>query len=490
MRKVLINILIFQLACLSQVSFGQQVVPDTSLLPAILDSTFYYVYFYPEDSVSCIEERHFEYDAIGNLIREEIYDPEPLLHLHIYWHGINNYTYDAGRKVIRKVFKEYPQQVFGADSALFIYDPSGNLIEEIHYALDHNGWIADRHVVNTYGPGNKIKQSILYKWDKGAGDWIGETRLDCSYNSEGNMMDSILYFQDTIYNIWVARRQYRYLYDDYGNVIDESVFTRNEELNDLEGNWRYVNVYNIANYLIEQFCYDWDRGLNDWQIFARDTIIYDDRDNPLDLIHYRWDPKVSEWIENIRHVKKFNSNDLVTEFIIYDWDTDQHDWRGQDRIVNIYNEDGKQTEEKNYFWVAVLDEWVEIGRKINLYDSRGNLTERSDYFWNSDVNEWFISSRFSAYWSEIDTIIDRIPPLSTTPDHVRIYPNPADKHLTIQTDFQGQLSIQIISADGRLFCDSKMNGPSIEIDMSSFKKGIYFITVRSVGFSWTGTIIK
>jgi len=74
--------------------------------------------------------------------------------------------------------------------------------------------------------------------------------------------------------------------------------------------------------------------------------------------------------------------------------------------------------------------------------------------------------------------------------NLRIYPNPADHFLTIQTEIQEPLTVKITSIDGRILYESMMNGPFMELDMSPIKRGIYFITVRSDEFSRTEKIMK
>ena len=71
-----------------------------------------------------------------------------------------------------------------------------------------------------------------------------------------------------------------------------------------------------------------------------------------------------------------------------------------------------------------------------------------------------------------------------------IYPNPTNDRLTIETDNHGLHTIEITSLNGQLLYSSKTEGFTHQIDLSSFQKGIYFITVQSRGFVRTEKIIK
>jgi hypothetical protein len=71
-----------------------------------------------------------------------------------------------------------------------------------------------------------------------------------------------------------------------------------------------------------------------------------------------------------------------------------------------------------------------------------------------------------------------------------IFPNPANDLLTIETGITGQHFIEITSPKGQLLYNLKMEDPTHQIDISSFEKGLYFITKRSRDYVRTEKIIK
>lgn len=73
---------------------------------------------------------------------------------------------------------------------------------------------------------------------------------------------------------------------------------------------------------------------------------------------------------------------------------------------------------------------------------------------------------------------------------VAIYPNPINTLLIIETDMPGLYHIHITSLNGRLLVSEKMEGTTHQIDLSSFRKGVYFITIKSKDFVTTRKIIK
>ncbi len=79
---------------------------------------------------------------------------------------------------------------------------------------------------------------------------------------------------------------------------------------------------------------------------------------------------------------------------------------------------------------------------------------------------------------------------SRSQEFLNVYPNPTNNLLTIEADRTGYHSIEITSLNGQLIFSTEMEGTSHQIDLSSFQKGVYFITVRSKDIVTTRKIIK
>ena len=71
-----------------------------------------------------------------------------------------------------------------------------------------------------------------------------------------------------------------------------------------------------------------------------------------------------------------------------------------------------------------------------------------------------------------------------------IYPSPTNDFFTIDSKYFGQHSIVITSLNGQLVYSSIMEGTTMQIDISRYRKGVYFIMVRSKEFIRTEKIIK
>jgi hypothetical protein len=75
-------------------------------------------------------------------------------------------------------------------------------------------------------------------------------------------------------------------------------------------------------------------------------------------------------------------------------------------------------------------------------------------------------------------------------EQFRLFPNPVQNQLIIETSGNNSWSVEITSLNGQLLYTDRMEGPTHQIDLSSFEKGLYFITIRSRDYVITEKIIK
>ena len=75
-------------------------------------------------------------------------------------------------------------------------------------------------------------------------------------------------------------------------------------------------------------------------------------------------------------------------------------------------------------------------------------------------------------------------------ESLKIYPNPTNNLLTIESEYPDHYSIEITSLNGQQLFTGEMEGTSHQFDLSHLQKGVYFITIRSTDFINTRKIIK
>jgi hypothetical protein len=77
-----------------------------------------------------------------------------------------------------------------------------------------------------------------------------------------------------------------------------------------------------------------------------------------------------------------------------------------------------------------------------------------------------------------------------TPIIHSLFPNPTTHSITILTKSPERKELIINTMNGQLIYSTKMKGTTLQIDLSPFQKGVYFITIRSEDFVTTRKVIK
>jgi len=147
--------------------------------------------------------------------------------------------------------------------------------------------------------------------------------------------------------------------------------------------------------------------------------------------------------------------------------------------------------EETYFKEA----WYSFDNEVNTtsIDKSGNTTielENGEYqltLYAVDNSE--NESNGSVHFS-VNTKSTGIALHNAQDDEIIIYPNPAFDLVTIQCNSPGKYSVEITSMNGQVLYDETSDRPVYQINVSSFQKGIYYITVRSQDFITTEKIIK
>ena len=71
-----------------------------------------------------------------------------------------------------------------------------------------------------------------------------------------------------------------------------------------------------------------------------------------------------------------------------------------------------------------------------------------------------------------------------------VFPNPVDDMLTIRSAQPRHMIVEIASPGGQLISIQEIEGTTLQLDLSPFQKGVYFITIRSRDLVTTKKIIK
>jgi len=128
-----------------------------------------------------------------------------------------------------------------------------------------------------------------------------------------------------------------------------------------------------------------------------------------------------------------------------------------------------------------------IARHRRNPHSSGNFT----FFSLENGNYWLYARDSTGNISEPQTFtIEGVRIDNNLSRRFRIYPNPMEDHLIIETKDVSDLVLELTSPNGQIVYTSVVEGDSHQIDLASFQKGVYFITISSKDFVTTEKIIK
>jgi len=74
--------------------------------------------------------------------------------------------------------------------------------------------------------------------------------------------------------------------------------------------------------------------------------------------------------------------------------------------------------------------------------------------------------------------------------HFKIYPNPTEDILTVETNESGYYRVELSHLNGRTIITDQFDSSNYQIDLSSLENGIYLITIISESRFETRKVIK
>ena len=356
-------------------------------------------------------------------------------------------------------------------SDYYTYDIKRNVSEHQHvdwyWESDTNEYERYYRIVFSYDSNGNITEAIHYMWD-GYANWVEQSRDEYMYNAKGYLIEKKtgLEWNSDINEFECRESRDVYAYDADENLTLEIQYKLDYEYDELLEDQLIDYEYDTNNFVVEELLFRWDKESHVWENWSRESFVNDINGQLSEVFHY-------EWI--------YNFNEMVMRYRdVYTYDTE-----GQLTVRTTYSPN-KETNTWEYYY----SHWPMAGRSGGRfeyhYDVYGNIAEGTFSFWDSKTADWKGIYQHKYFWSEFATKIR-----ASSADHTcTIYPNPAKDMITIETDNPEQQSIEIASLNGQLIHSTELDGHTHQIDLSSFQKGVYFITIRSEDFVTTRKIIK
>ncbi|MDD4001442.1 MAG: T9SS type A sorting domain-containing protein [Bacteroidales bacterium] len=415
----------------------------------------------------------FEYDLRGNLTlikdvfskTENAYNVDSLLISSLYY----IWDYDSN---------QYREHEFME----FTYDNNRLLVQEVMTVNIDNIWLTNYRRNYEYTNGYKTRQ-IDYFFNTDSNAWIMSSKRDFVYNTDNLLINENSYYFDNYGNEHIES-QISNTYDQNDNMI----YSLYEQFNDtsalVNGSKTYF-IYDSSNLLTEQLFENYSiYNGSTWLPSYKMELSYNSNDLMLSRYNYMYN---NNW--NLHSIDSFfydNYDNKVLVKAYVQW--------GVDLLCNhkfIYNFDYNYTSDEilkfkpsplNYTQ-SYLDNYNHM---LTHYINANNYEPSNESTWSYDTNIYNYSLKTFILTLPTNILYDGT--------NLILYPNPTNEKTIISLEGVGtEIKILIIDIQGKevLSLVEKPIGNKLElsVDVSKFKKGTYFINIRSGKYSQTKKLI-
>ncbi len=396
------------------------------------------------------------------------------------------------------------------------YDSQGNVVEDIYYVWDTDHWgnVTKDEFTNDSHGNNTLSMSYIWKGSAWEND---EAKEEYTYDDNGNLIQHIN-------SVWVDNQYLNsekntYTYDNNGNKTQEISYSWDGGV--WTNSWKEEFVFDDKEKLAQIINYYGDGS--QWVNSDKSDFIYDISDQLTEIVSSDWDG--NDWIESEKYENSYDSNGNISHSYYSYWEAEQ--WEVLETINYAYDSKGNMT----LFEISMTD--FTIYKEESVYDDFGNRTENSFFNLNWETQQLEKSWKTEYTYDNGFSFEDLILPLAAIDENeidgvglelmfkhklmqltdyvgagetwefdsnylleysdqgitgigeensetrMSLYPNPANNLLSIETGISDACYIEITSLNGKSVFSGKMQGPSQQLDLSSFPKGVYLVTLRS-----------
>lgn len=352
---------------------------------------------------------------------------------------------------------------------VYRYDSAGNLTQDTYHEWDGTAWKALYTTAYFYDVNGNEIENIEYIWDDMYSNWFELFKTEHIYDGTGLHLESINYS-------WTGsdwQQDGKMIYNWSGSVLD-AMISQTWDGTSWVNSMMYTYQYGVMMELLETIAYLWNG--TDWEELNKDTFTYDANMLLIEEIFYMWNG--SGWDNSNRHTYVYDANGNEIESVFSQWNNGA--WEDFDRTLSSYDANNNLIEEIYENWDGSA--WLNDVKLEFTFDANSILTEIISYYW--DGTTWIYNERCIFLHYDLSVGINESNAMSET---INIYPNPANDIIKISSSYK--VDIQIINTQGQILQTEEVKG-EIQIDISLYPKGLYFIRSTSKVSNRVDKIIK
>ena len=449
------------------------------------------------------------------------------------------------KQQLDSVIGEYPNQDSSqwiyVHKEIFAYDAFGNMTTDIQYSVDTTGkmilFVKDEYAYDAKG---RDTLYINFGWDSITSQWIVYQKFKHAYDVNGDETVNIRYFWNTYTKVWSIDKQ-EFFYDSDRNLTQRNAYTWDSDKNQWFYNIKDEYRYDAIGHRTLETEYYWNVGSNSWINGPKSEYIYNPNGNLITSNYYQWNSNSKQWETCGIDEYEYDSNGNQVQMIYRIWNNDSSRWINNSKVERTYNATGDLILSVNYGWNSFFNRWSNYRKYEITYDDYRNFTQSISYNWKYG-NNWYAEEKYVFNYNNLYSYENLVIPLmlrgysrdwiflcetdfnhmitssyscwtigqnkfgrpsretyfysekaiSGVPENhdspIKIYPNPANDYITVETDIFGTSKLELFDIQGSKVFSLDISGNK-QISVSQLKTGLYFYRVTSNNKFYNGKLI-
>ena len=352
-------------------------------------------------------------------------------------------------------------------SVLFSFNVSSQQLDSILTEFSSQGnWFHDKVEQFQYDNNSNLILKTTLKWYNVLNPAQNLYKDDFTNNTNGQKVEELNYLWNVNTSLWGLNGKYEYSYSPSGKDIDRicSIWSGSNWIK----NFKNTNTYDVNDYLIQDFTLYWKSINNVWQWdSAYRTDYINNASGDAEVIHHLyhstyWDVVTIDSISYLsgnKHVfRRFVSSIPV--------------WRKEIEISYTYDANGYLLSEEKEYWQFASSQ-TSIKTKINYTRTNlGLILQETHQGFDTTLSAWVDGIRLTYYYPVGTSIAEQQNNMD-----IKVFPNPAHNELNILSN-NDLLSVKITDCQSRLLMSKDFYSKNIQIDISDYASGIYFVYLQ------------
>ncbi len=341
-------------------------------------------------------------------------------------------------------------------------------LDSVFWESNYQGnWFPFRLEQLHYDNNSKLISKTTLKWDNVLDPPINLYKDDYTNNMIGQKTENLSYIWDANTSLWDISVKNMYAYSSTGKLV-EYIRSAWQGTNIWKNDIKNSYLFDANDYLVQDYTFQW-KSINyvwQWDSVYRTDFVNNASGDAEVIRHYFHHPTYWELvtIDSVSYMsgKKHSFRRFVNPGT----------WVKETEIIYTYDANGFLVSEEKEFWQVGAYQ-TSIKNKINyLRSNMGlNLQETHQRF-DTTLSSWVDASRITYYYASVTSIAEQ-----QNINDVKIFPNPVHNELTIQANNEIH-AVKIMDCQARQLMSKYFNSKTIQIDISDFAPGVYFIYLQ------------